>query len=100
MNNDDYDDVDDYDVDDDDIDDDDIDDDDIDDDDIDDDCDGKDGDDGRPCSRHIRRRVTWQDMTSLNQKSPNSFHILPHTEYDDVNHNNIASCHAKSKHHI
>ena len=29
-----------------------------------------DGDDeGCPCRRHIRRRVTWQDMTSLNQKS-------------------------------
>ena len=62
MNNDDYDDYDDGD------------DDDGDDDDIDDDYDG---DEGYLCSRHIRRRVTWQDMTSLNQKSTNSFHILP-----------------------
>ena len=58
--------------------DDDGDDDDVDDDDIDED---DEGDEGCPCSRHIRRRVTWQDMTSLNQKSTDSFHILPRARY-------------------
>ena len=39
---------------------------------------GDDGDDVSPCGQLMRRRLTWQDMTRLNQKSSNSFQLLPH----------------------
>ena len=39
---------------------------------------GEDGDDVSPCEQLMGRRLTWQDMTRLNQKSSNSFQLLPH----------------------
>ena len=39
---------------------------------------GGDGDDVSPCGQLMGRRLTWQDMTRLNQKSSNSFQLLPH----------------------
>ena len=39
---------------------------------------GGDGDDVSPYGQLMGRRLTWQDMTRLNQKSSNSFQLLPH----------------------